>query len=220
MVKRINKPSRSQNTAPKLTLVVSNPAPVPKAHAPSSFTSLNPEFTAKVQKRGDQLYEMNIQAPFHDLRCDLILEIEREGSETTVVCHFPNILSESNKFLDEDESLYGIIAVQFQMKVLEQLFLFCTSHDASQLTIYMDDDQAEGFGILQNFLIHCEETLTENGEKTEMVISTDLEDFHKWRNFMEKTNLTLEQDLWREQRSNPAIRRYLKERPTFKAMKV
>jgi len=78
--------------------------------------------------------------------------------------------------------------------------------------IYMDDTQAEGFGIYQNFLVYCDETLTGNGEQTEMVIPSDQKTFDKWLTFMNKTNLDFEQDLWREQRTNPAIRRYLKSR--------
>jgi len=197
---------------PHLKLVVSNPTLIQDAPVSSHPPSSKPTFTTKVQKRGISLYEMNIQDPFHKLECDLILEVERDDGETTVVCHFPSILNESHKLLDEDETLYGIIMLQFQMNVLEQLFLFCTTHEASQSTIYMDDDQAEGFGILQDFLIYCDETLTENGEKTEMLIPTDQESFTKWQNFMEKTNLTIEKDLWREQRSNRAIRHYLKSR--------
>jgi hypothetical protein len=76
----------------------------------------------------------------------------------------------------------------------------------------MDDAQAEGFGILQDFLAYCDETLTENGEQTEMVIPTDREAFDKWYGFMTEMSLKFEQDLWREQRFNPAIRNYLKSR--------
>ena len=209
-----NKPSISENNQPcSLKLVISNPALLPVASAPSQPALSRVEFSAKVRSKGYNLFEMNIQDPFHDLGCDLILEIEKSRGETTAVCHFPAILNESNKFLDEDETLYGIIVVQFQMKALEQLFLFCADHDASRLTIYMDDAQAEGFGIYHDFLSHYDETLTEKGEQTEMVIPTDRKAFDQWRAFMKKTSLAFEQDLWRGQRDNPAIRRYLKSCP-------
>jgi hypothetical protein len=220
MVKRVDgpdclakkkKPPLSKKVPPQLKLVVSNPAPVQETSLFPSMPS-NAGFTAEVRKRGFDLYEMNLQDPFHSLECELILDIEKNGNEMTVVCHFPSILNESHRLLDEDETLYGIIMVQFQMKVLEQLFMFCTNHNASRLSIYMDDDQAEGFGVYQDFLTHCDETLTENGEQTEMVISTDQKAFDKWRSFMTKTNLEFEQGLWREQRFNPAIRHYLKSR--------
>jgi len=205
------KPCHSLTTTPKLTLVVSNSAPVQEP--PSQPTLSTAGFSAVVRGIGADVYEMCIQDPFHDLGCDLILDIETSMGETVVVCHFPAILNETNRFLDEDEDLYGAIMLRFQMKVLEQLFMFCINHNASQLMIYMDDDQAEGFGVYDDFLSHYDEALTENGEKTEMLIPTDRETFDKWLGFMAEMNLKLEQDLWREQRTNPAIRHYLKSRP-------
>ena len=207
------KSSHSLATTPTLKLVISNPTPIQEAPAVSQRVSSTTGFAANVKKRSADLYEMNIQDPFHDLACDLILDIETSMSETVVVCHFPAILNESNRFLDEDEDLYGAIMLRFQMKVLEQLFMFCANHNASQLTIYMDDAEAEGFGVYDDFLSHYDEALTENGEKTEMVIPTDRKTFDKWFGFMTEMNLKLEQDLWREQRTNPAIRHYLKSRP-------
>ena len=208
------KSSHSLATTPTLKLVVSNPDPVQEAPAVSQRVPSTKSFGAKVKKRGVNLYELNIRDPFHELGCDLILEIEESMGETVAICHFPAILGkESNTYLDEDEGLHGSIMLRFQMKVLEQLFLFCTNHNASQLIIYMDDAEAEGFGVYDDFLSHYDETLTEQGEKTEMVIPTDRETFDKWLGFMAEMNLKLEQDLWREQRTNPAIRHYLKSRP-------
>lgn len=201
-----------QHSTSHLKLVVSNPDPVQAASVPSQPTPSNAGFATKVRSIGTHVYEMSIRDPFHDLGCDLILDIEESRGKTVAVCHFPVILNEPNKFLHEDEDLYGIIVVQFQMKVLDQLFLFCTDQGASQLTIYMDDAQAEGFGIYQDFLVHCDETLTENGERTEIIVPTDQETFEKWRNFMKKTSHGFEQDLWRAQQLNPAIRHYLKSR--------
>jgi len=193
----------------ELKLVVSNADPMQRVSTLSQSQPSTTSFTVKAHKRGFRLYEMTIQDPFHELVCDLVLEIERNGGETAVVCHFHTFMDDSHKLLDEDEDLYGIIMIQFQMKVLDHLFLFSTEHKASQLSIYMDDDQAVGFGIVQDFLTHCDETITEYGEKTGTVISTDRNMVSEWRTFMEKTNLELEQDLWRQQRGNPAIRHYL-----------
>ena len=203
------KSPHSLAATPTLKLVVSNPAPV---QAASDASKSNARFSVKVSKVENNLYKMSIQDPFHDLGCDLTLESKSGANETTVTCHVPVFLGESNKFLDEDELLYGIIVVQFQMNVLEQLFMFCAKRNASRLTIYMDNVQAEGFGIYQDFLVHCNQTITKNGKQTEMVISTGRKPLSKWRSFMKKNNLELEQDLWREQRFNYAIRRYLKSR--------
>jgi len=205
------KSSHSLATTPTLKLVVSNPAPAP-VQTTSDASKSNARFSVKVSKVENNLYKMSIQDPFHDLGCDLTLESKRGANETTVTCHVPVFLDDSNKFLDEDEILYGIIVVQFQMNVLEQLFMFCTKRNASRLTIYMDNAQAEGFGIYQDFLVHCNQAITKNGKQREMVISTGRKPLSKWRSFMKKNNLELEQGLWREQRFNYAIRRYLKSR--------
>ena len=205
-----NEPSLFKVTATNLKLVVSNPPFAPKSPASCQPTPLHTNFAVEVQERGILVYEMSIKDPFHDLACDLILDIEVSSDKKVVACHFPLILDETNKFLDEDETLYGTIMVKFQMRVLEQLFLFCNGHNASELNIHMDDEQAEGFGIYQEFLSDCDESLPENTAQAEIVISTDQKMFVKLCAFMEKTNFGLDQDLWREQRSNPAIRRYLK----------
>jgi hypothetical protein len=202
----------AERNTPHLKLIVSNPAAVQEIPDLTQSKASNMGFSAEVQTIGLDLYEMNIQDPFHELACELFLEIEKNEGEKAVVCHFPNILDEPNKFLDEDETLYGTIMIQFQMKVLEQLFVFCANHQASQLSIYMDDDQAEGFGIVQDFLTHCDEAITQFGEKTEMRIFMNESTLDQWHTFMEKTNHELEQVLWRKQRSNPAIRSYLQSR--------
>lgn len=211
--RKVGKSPHSLAATPTLKLVVSNPAPIQATSVPSQPTPSNAGFAAKVRSIGTHVYEMSIRDPFHDLGCDLILDIEESRGKTVAVCHFPVILNEPNKFLHEDENLYGSIVLRFQMKVLEQLFMFCSNHNASQLTIYMDDAQAEGFGIYEDFLSRYDETITENGEKTEMVIWTNQETFDKWLAFMAETSLKVEQDLWREQRTNSVIRNYLKFRP-------
>ncbi|MDF3033835.1 MAG: hypothetical protein K0R76_789 [Alphaproteobacteria bacterium] len=209
-----NKPSLTEKTAPKLKLVVSNPPPAQESVPPFQPTVLKREITVDIKKRSFDLYEMTIQDPFHDLECDLTVEIEgdlEQPASRSVICHFPAILlQEGNKLMGQDELLYGLVMVQFQMKILEQLLLFCSQHKASHLVIYMDDDQVEGFGVYQDFLIHQDPTLTKNGEQTEMVISANKETIDEWMVFMAATTLNFEQELWREQRSNPVIRHYLK----------
>jgi len=212
MKRKASQHSSIKKTTAHLKLVISNPAVIQETHALFKRKPSTTGFTAEMFQLGDQLYEMKIRDHFHDLGCDLILEIEKSMGKTAVVCDFPPTLDESNKYLNEDEDLYGLIALQFQMKILKELFLFCTQHDASQLAIYMDDNQAEGFGIYQDFLAYSEETLTGNGEKAKMVIPTDYKVFDKWNSFMAETNLKFEQNLWRNQRLNSAIRRYLKAR--------
>jgi hypothetical protein len=210
------KPPRSKKTAPKLKLVVSNPPPAQQKPPLSQCAASKGGVTVNIKKRGLDFYEMTIQDPSHDLECDLTLEIEGDlarPASRSVICHFPAILlQEGNQLMGADELLYGLVMVQFQMTILEHLLLFCAKHDASHLVIYMDDDQVEGFEIYEDFLIHQDPTWTKNGEQTEMVIPTNRETINEWMVFMAATTLGFEQELWREQRSNPVIRHYLKSR--------
>lgn len=203
-----------------LKLIVSN-ADLRAELPPQPQKTITPDsrisFAAEVRLKGSHLYEMMVQDPSHYLNCDLVLEREESYEEYrggAVICHFPKISDEQLKeFIEEDDTLYEIIMIQFQMKILEQLLLFCANHHASKLIIYTDDAQAEELGIYQDFLIYQDQTCTENGEQMEMIISTDQQTFDAWVDFMKETNLKFQQELWREQRSNPTIRDYLKSHP-------
>ncbi|MGV8947665.1 MAG: hypothetical protein ACOH1N_14655 [Lutibacter sp.] len=207
----------SKITIPHLKLVVSNPEPL-------QVTSLSQEietnrnifssFTTNVRVKGPCLYEMALQDLSHYLACDLILDVEENNEEyegKTVFCHFPTLSDEGlNNFVAEDQSLCDIIMVQFQMKILEQLLLFCATHNASSLVIFADDVQADDLGVYQDFLTYEDQTFTSKGEKTEMVIPADRETFDAWIDFMDQTNGKFKQSLWRDQKTNPIIRQYLK----------
>lgn len=212
----------SEKTNATLELVVSNSNPIQES--PSSQTTRSnirgkPSFMAEVHRRGPNLYSLLACDPSHHLECELILETEEKKDPDSlelvaVICHFPNISDE--KLQDHiwlDDTLYGIIMIQFQIKILEQLLLFCATHYASKLIIFADDVQADALGVYQDFLTYKDQTLTYKGEKTEMVIPADRATFDAWIDFMEKITIDFRQTLWREQRSNPIIRQYLKNHP-------
>jgi len=210
----------SEKTNASLELVVSNPNPSqePSSSQTTSNSQIKPSFMAEVQLRGPNLYSLLARDPSHYLECELILETEERDLDSlepgAVICHFPNISDE--KLQDHiwlDDTLYGIIMIQFQIKLLEQLLLFCATHYASKLIIFADDVQADALGVYQNFLTYKDQTLTYKGEKTEMVIPGDQATFDAWVDFMEKITIDFRQTLWREQRSNPFIRQYLKNHP-------
>jgi hypothetical protein len=211
----------SKVTRPNLKLVVSNPDPVRTAR-PQETTGVKNEntpssLTVAVRVKGPYLYEMLVHDPSHYLKCDLILEVEEaleESEAGSVICHFPTISDEAlNDFVEEDETLYGMLMIQFQIQVLEQLLLFCATHYASELVIFADDDQADTLGIYQDFLTYKDQTLTHKGEKTEMVIPADRETFDAWVDFMDEINRKFQQSLWHDQKTNPVIRKYLKNCP-------
>lgn len=201
-----------------LKLIVSNTEPSSETFCQSKPPPNNgAPFASEVWLKGPYLYLMVTQDPSHYLGCELVLEVEESHEkygEGTVICHFPKIAVEQfRSYIDEDDTLYGIIMIQFQMKILEQLFLFCATHYASKLIIYTDDTQADELEIYQNFLTYESQTLTQNGEQTEMIIPADPQTFKDWIDFMDRVTLKLRQTLWQDQRTNFAIRQYLKTHP-------
>lgn len=208
------KDSPSETTTPKLKLVVSNPIPVQESLSPSQPISSNLGFTAAVQNKGPHLYEMKVQDLSHYLRCDLTLETEESRNETeleTVICHFPDISDEElNDFVWEDETLLGITLIQFQMKILEQLLLFCAAHNAKNLIIRLDEVQNKKLEIYREIVAYEDNIPAKEGKFIEMTIPTNPKTFDNWVAFMNKVNIEFRQTLWQDQCKNPAIRQYLK----------
>lgn len=146
-----------------LYLVPKNPHPSSlntpkKASQETDSNSARPSFSAEIRVKGPCLYEMALQDPSHYLACDLILEVEKSNQEhegISVICHFPTLSDkELNDFVEEDEALCDMFMVQFQMKILEQLLLFCATYHASTLVIFADDAQADDLGVYQDFLTY------------------------------------------------------------------
>lgn len=212
-IQKDNSAKKPLNVNQKLRLVVSNRIPQSSQKSSISNSSAPSYFTLEVWPRGTNLYEMHIKDPTYGLKCDLVLEIEEsldEDDSSSVVCYFPNIDHTTlNEFVEEDESLFSMFMIQFQMRILEQLLLFCANHYASKLIIFVDDAQADELGIYQDFLVYKDETITPQGEKTELIIPTDRETFDQWIDFMEEIDQKFKQTLWYEQKNNPIIRQYL-----------
>ena len=210
-----------------LKLVVSNPVPVEeKPFFPFLLTRPMEGFSAKVttvcvKNSPLILYEMIAKDPSHYLECNLALEVEEgleEDEEGKVICHFSPIDEGLlNQLVLQDETLYSFILIQFQMKVMEQLLLFCSDQCASQLTIYMDDDQVGKFGIYESFLTRQDKIVTIDGdEKTEMVMPADQETFDVWVDFMDQTRQNFQQILWKDKKINSVIPFYLKSDPQLR----
>jgi hypothetical protein len=171
-------------------------------------------FSCEIRIKGPDSYILTAQDSSRGLETQLPLKIEgnyEEYKEITVKCQFPMINDEALMALvDEDETLFGILMIQFQMSILHQLFLFCASHYATKLTICADEAQAEQLGIYQEFITQQNETLHEKSEKTEMCIVTNSQTFEEWRDFMAAANIKFGQSMWRGQGTNSVIRQYLK----------
>ncbi|MBX9805039.1 MAG: hypothetical protein K2Y18_04710 [Alphaproteobacteria bacterium] len=170
-------------------------------------------FSAEVRVKGPYLYLMSAQDPSHYLSCELVLEVEESLDEVAgaVICHFPSIESDQLcNFINDDECLYGMAMIEFQMKILEQLFQFCATHYASKLIIYTDDAQANELEIYRDFLSHEGQAVTAKGSQTEMIISVDPKTIADWVAYKDMVTLKFRQTLWQDQRSNPTIKQYLK----------
>ncbi|MCE3231266.1 MAG: hypothetical protein K0R52_1194 [Alphaproteobacteria bacterium] len=206
--------------AAHLKLVVSNPPAVYKKTS-SQTTNPNAGFTSEIRKRGHFHYALIACDSFHHLGCQIILEThdyEDEERSKSVTCHFPDMIAkELNEFVNEDETLYALILIQFQMKVLTQMLLFCKGHSVSNLIIYANDtSEGHALGIYQPLVVYEDQIPTLRGTKTQMIIPITQETFDKWADHMEQAKQDFRQALWEDQWSNPSIRAYLKADPSLK----
>ncbi|MDF3033180.1 MAG: hypothetical protein K0R76_134 [Alphaproteobacteria bacterium] len=217
MPKPVDSKPKKKKTS-HLKLVVSNP-PLDKDLFQATNSGMG--FTAEVRKRGRSHYALIARDPFHHLGCQIILEThnnEDEKGSKSVTCHFPDMVAEElNASVGEDETLYALILIQFQMKILTQILLFCQDHGVSNLIIYANDTpEGHALGIYDTLVVYEDKIPTLRGTKTQMVIPVTQETFSKWMDHMHQANQDFRQALWEDQRSNPSIRAYLKSDPTLK----
>jgi hypothetical protein len=202
-----------------LKLILSQPnhtIEVPVFSRENEQPSLVDPFSASIKVQAPLLYIMAAQDPIHSLACDLVLEIENainEFGSRTVICHFPHIDDEKLSYsIDHDETLLGIVTIQFQMKVLEQLLKFCENHHASRLIIYADDDYYDYLGIYREF-ISCGTHNQDECENTELAFTVDSQLIGDWKDYMNHINISFRQTLWQHQKGNFAIKNYLRKHP-------
>ena len=134
--------------------------------------------------------------------------------KANVICHFP-LISDIDFIhsIDGDETLYDMIMTQFYMKVFNGLLLFCRSHYASHLLIYMDDPTVGNRAGFNNFLMSKRhiEPLQHNAHEQYVPINQQLYD--DWQEYMLDTDLKFKQLLWQRQRSSASIKNYLHDHP-------
>jgi hypothetical protein len=206
-----------KTTGSSLKLVVSNPPPHQTTQSYKEISKAG--FSSEVQKRGSYLYSLLVRDSSHYLECELFLEAQKRKDANdleplAVICHFPNISDEKlNDYVWEDEILLGMILIQFQMKTMEQLLVFCSNQHASNLIIYTDDTEAESLEIYREFLLTEGRSLSQVTDNFEIIIPINEQIVQKWDQYMKKVNIQFRQTLWREQRLNPAIHQYLKIHP-------
>jgi hypothetical protein len=211
-----------QKSPPYLKLVVSNPPSAENKNPPQTINS-NTGFTSEIKEKQHPHYTLVASDPFHRLGCEIALEIhdhanEEEWEPRSVVCHFPDIPGkELNEFIEEDETLYGMIMVQFQLKLLEQLLLFASHQDALNLLVQVDSaSDGHALEVYRSLVTHEDKIPAKTGKKTQMLIPSTVESFDKLIDLVDHINREFRQMLWEDQRNNPAIRDYLKSNPCLK----
>lgn len=184
---------------------------------------LQDAFQTHFQQIAHNLYKFSAHDFNHELVCEMNMEIkegyvpsEEEGAEEgrylvpVVFCNLPNI--DSYRFNEKvwgDEYLQGSIMVEFQLKILEQLLLFCEEKEASHLILTINDINDDYLEIYRPFALSEEEVMTTEGGQTEMTISTDVETYDEVIDFMDGFGSDFRQTLWHDQKANPIFREYL-----------
>jgi hypothetical protein len=221
----LDSPDQIKPAACHLKLVVSNAVPSPVQEKIPSSESKNFQiledrspFSCDLYKKRSSQYVMVAKDPYHYLECDLTLDVvEADVSNNTsplVVCEFSTISDEElMDFIWEDETLLGTILIQYQMRILEKLLVFCANHDAARLHLIVNEDESEKFSIYEDFVSYEATLLSQGTRKKTMVIPIGEKTFDGWVEFMEHIHKKLIQGLWADQRTNPAIRHYLQSNP-------
>jgi hypothetical protein len=98
---------------------------------------------------------------------------------------------------------------QFQLNLLEQLLLFCDEKEAVKLVLNVYNAELDYLEIYSRFFVAEERVVTEQGERTQVTIPTDVHTYDEIIDFMDELGQNFRKVLWREQNNNPIIRQYL-----------
>lgn len=180
-------------------------------------------FMSDFQEVSPKLFSFYAQNASHDLRCSLLLEIQdvfaleeegypqEDGLAPMLVGDFPAI--DEQRLFDKvhgDEYLQGIFIIRFYLNILESLLLFCEEQDAIGLMLTVDENCLDAMEIYREFIATETQVFTDKGAQTQIMISTSAETYDALLDFIDRVDQDFCQTLWRNQRENPIIRRYLK----------
>ena len=171
-----DRPSESGPEKPShLRLVVSNPPA--NTNTPQESTeqpSLPGIKIYTTTRKWGGVYRLLMQDPFHHLEREYYLELTCWGKRKVAVCHLPVFREEDNLFMEWDGALCAVITVRFQLEMLRQFFLFCRTHKALHLVLYIDGGSTKAFGLYRSF--------TSTMDDMQMVMPVNLEtlDLTQW----------------------------------------
>lgn len=189
----------------------------------TTLSPLSDSFTSLFQEFSPNLHVFAAQDNNHELACKMTVEIkemfvslEDEGEEgaylaSVVACSFPAIDVENlHKITGCDSYLQGILMFQFQLKILEQLLLFCEEKGAVNLILTVSDAELDYLEVYSRFFVSEERIGTSRGEQTQVMIPTDVHTYDEIVDFMDELEKDFRKILWRGQNANPVFREYLK----------
>lgn len=186
----------------------------PTSSPETILASFLPHFTAKTCLRDSHFYTMTARDLSHFLSCELALEIRESEDESEfgdVICRFPVLQDEYlEAFVWEDTTLMALILVQFHMKILEQLLVFCANHNALKLVIHVDPLEGAPLEAYKEFAVHTDQIITHKGRMTALVIPTDKATYDKLIDHIDQIITDCREMLWEDQHNNPIIQQYLK----------
>jgi hypothetical protein len=180
-------------------------------------------FLFNIHEISQNLYKMRFHDLSHQLYCEITLELknslmygdepyEEDGTlEVVIAGNFPTIdMQGLNQIVHNNEYLQGMILIKFQLKILEELLLFAKNKDAGYLFLNFNEANYDYVEIYQRFIVSQESNLSASGEQIELVMPTDVGTYDELIEFMDELEQDFQQSLWRDQKSDPIIRQYLK----------
>ena len=213
-----------------LRLITKNSPPTYEQFTPQYNEKKTPQFNCSIKEPflfdfreiSPGIYIARFRDSFHELACEITLELKsvltlsgdhREDGyfEPVLAGDFPYIETQrlQKKVLGNDY-LHHMTLLQFQLKILEQILLFCDEKDASSLILNFNEANLDYLEIYDQFITSQDETISDRGEQTEAVIATDVTIYDELIDFIDKVDRDFQRTLWREQRNNPILRQYLK----------
>ena len=174
------------------------------------------------QEISPNLYVFRFHDTHHDLGCEITLEMksnftlsEETGEEgyfvPVLTGEFPNIdIQRLQRKVPWDDYLHVVLVIRFHLKILEQFLLFCKEKNVINLFLSFEEANLDYMEVFRRFFIFEAQLLTPRGEQTEIVIPINGETYGELLNFMIRLSHDFHQNLWRDQKTNPAYRHYLK----------
>ena len=153
------------------------------------------------------------------LECELLLTTGIDRSDRAASCYFPTILDDKMfTVASGNQMLCDALLTQFHIKIIEQLLLFCGTHNAKALVVF-SDQQSLPFPVEEAFIREAKIVATQDGAKLMLVMPIGKKILKEWIKFMDRVNENIMRALWKSQRSSPTIKQYLKSQAIQKGAK-